>query len=438
LVFAAIAACGDNDAEVAYRDGSRLVSQWLIADDGTRVPGDTIHDTMRDQDCYLQTWGDGMTRCTSAQGFVVFSDAACTQPVVIDAQVTAGAIATKYDPGGCGVTTAYEIGAMTTGTTWYFSTLTSCRGPYTSSDPIYSLGAQLDSGVFAKVDAIGPDTGSRLGSRSWASADGMRRPGSVYDNTLATACQPGDTECTPSTTSDVRYLDAACKQRVVTTYDNPCSQDAVYFDESDASCPDRQHYYRLGKAVAPAQIYNIDSTTKACTADTLDPTMHFWLVGDELSPAAMTRASSLGRRLQALYDRGDGVAVRTGRFFDSTVQSECYFQTATDGVTRCLPNGPGWAEGFSDAACTRPAMVTFVVQPKKGCGAAAPAPAFATGYTGSGTVVRVVTGPFHGGFYANNGSGCASVSYPDSDVYAVGDLVDPKSFVGSTMELGSP
>jgi hypothetical protein len=437
IALAVIAACGDNDAEVAYRDGSRLVSEWLVTDDGTRVPQGTVHDLARGEICYMQTWSDGVTRCTPFRGFIVYSDPACSQPAIIDADAAPGALAFEYLPTSCGPSRAFAIGAQTTTTTWYSPTAIGCQGPFTASNPLNELGAQADPDAFERLDAIDAD-GGRLGSRYYQARDGFRAPWAVYDHELATTCNPQDTACQPSSISSPLYTDAQCTQKVAITYPSPCSQDTVYDQDDDPACPGHYRYYRLGGEVTPAKLYQLDTSAGTCTAAAPSDGAQYHVIADEVTPAQLTRAQALasGKRLQPIYAQGDGVAVLTGRYYDSEVEVDCTFGLATDRTTRCLPSGPQYQSWFSDAACTKSVNVAYAWHQKPQCGAPDAVPAFATGYVQSTVEVRIVGSLYTSTLYGQTSGGCMPHIVPDYDAYSVGQLVDPVSFAAATLEVG--
>lgn len=60
-----------------------------------------------------------------------------------------------------------------------------------------------------------------------------------------------------------------------------------------------------------------------------------------------------GQRLQPIVHRPDDGSPVLTAWFDSELEVECEFQTASDGVVRCLPRGRVWGSIDDDPACDR-------------------------------------------------------------------------------------
>ncbi len=429
LVLLAIAACGDDEVGTPTKSGTRLALEWYQTDDGSRAPDGTIYDRERDETCGLVSWNDGVYRCVNAPGSVVFADAACKQPLAFG---NPNQLAAQYDPDFCSVSAVYQIAGPVSAQQYYSLTQMGCTGPYTSNG-LTSVGASLDRARFAEVDLTEPFGDGRLQQQDYVSADGLRLLYGVVDTTLATSCAPNDASCSPYSLSDQLFSDAACTQRVTSEYVNPCSPPPKYYAEADAKCSNRIRHYALG-ARFTQQLYVIDGTTMTCKASTANPMLQYFAVGAEVSPAAMriAIADAPGHRLQTMYDAGAGIAVPSGRMFDTQLDIECAFSQAADGFVRCLPSGASYGAWYSDAGCTQSIHVVFEPADDPSCGPAPAAPTVALGYKTTGSDVRVVVGPYSGKLYTGSSTSCTEYMPIGTALYLAGDLADLTQFASAT------
>jgi hypothetical protein len=75
------------------------------------------------------------------------------------------------------------------------------------------------------------------------------------------------------------------------------------------------------------------------------------LVRDAMGPKKV-EASESGTRLKAKRYVGADGSKQFVNWFDSARNEDCYFSSASDGKTRCLPTGAYALSYFSDATCT--------------------------------------------------------------------------------------
>jgi hypothetical protein len=138
-------------------DGSRLKAQYLLGADGSKayVPG-VWFDTMRNETCSFFPAADGSMRCLPEGTQVeVFSDAACTVPLVM---MPGGCPAPTYglttDTSMCtqtaGAMHVLPVGPTMTPATMYVNSGTQClsAGSPTVGYTFYSLGAEIPATSF--------------------------------------------------------------------------------------------------------------------------------------------------------------------------------------------------------------------------------------------------------------------------------------------------
>lgn len=143
-----------------------------------------------------------------------------------------------------------------------------------------------------------------------------------------------------------------------------------------------------------------------------------------------------GDRLRAtILDAGDG-AVVFQEWFDSELETSCGFNTASDGVSRCLP-AVGAEVLYGDAACTE-----LVVAQYPGCGGPPPAYGHLTEFApvdecGAtqliGTAVyRVGATLGVGSTYRKGADGTCALDTDTNERFAATSEIDPTTFVAET------
>jgi hypothetical protein len=429
LLLLAFAGCGDDLIETPAQSGSRLKLSWYQTDDGARLRDYSIHDSERGDTCWFQTWNDGVTRCVNDAAFVGFSDPQCTQAVIVGQSTD---LAGAWDQATCTLTSVYRPGAAVAATQWYSRTPTGCIGPYTSSGPLYAIGANLDRAQFAGLSTTGEIGDGRLRQIDYTSDGGFRILDEIHDTELATSCGPYGMSCQPSSTYDLKFLDAACTQRVTSIPQATCGTPAKYYAEQDKKCPDRTHYYTIGAVVQATKLYQLDGTTMQCMSTMPDANAQYHAIGAEVAPAALSQVigDASGRRLQNIYFVGDSIAAHSDFLYDTELAILCYFAPATDGVARCLPSEAFASTYYSDPGCTASVLLTTNPIADPSCGPAPPAPQFVNYYTNNAYEVRVVTGPYTGAVYSGGPGSCTQLMM--SDAYTIGGIAAPESFVAAT------
>ena len=224
----------------------------------------------------------------------------------------------------------------------------------------------LDPPTGTIADAAPPDAlpladdGYRSGSRlklMWNDYAGTREYTGIYDSTLATECQSlqwsdGNTYCTPTTSTFVAYLDAACTMPVaqVRVFSGNCQPPAPqYAEERDVACSVStvQRFFRVGDALAAQPFYEISSGV--CTGPVTNPNYVLHALPSQISTADLVQQTPMalpgGRLVQQVLAGADGSEVRS-TVRDTMLDVACTPNT-TDGV--CAPASDD--SQFFDASC---------------------------------------------------------------------------------------
>jgi hypothetical protein len=384
-------------------NGSRLRAMELRGDDGARLGlYSDWYDTKLGFECRSLPLADGVEHCMpkvrlaqAEGGGPDYLDFTCTRPVM-----PYGGNPCDPDPPAYGVATASV-------------SIDSCeRGIYR----VYALGPSVERPVVAyrKTDAgacepydVIPDAwggptyyevveelppdhfvswkfekrGARLQQRVPIGSDGTRGYAeyAAFDAKLDTWCGPalaadGVERCLPRGGHGTNgYADSACTQPVTFALPPDCRDslesktlyhlEAGELPASACSPQPRVHVSSVGdKAGVPDPIY-VYSGPECTPTPNFDGQAYF-PIGREVPPdtfvpfemkeAACGPGMTSGTRLKAIVREAAGV--RHPEYFrDSELGRICGVRPASDGVTRCLP-GREVNVGYSDAACTRPAV----------------------------------------------------------------------------------
>jgi hypothetical protein len=148
-----------------------------------------------------------------------------------------------------------------------------------------------------------------------------------------------------------------------------------------------------------------------------------------------------GQRLRARYMAGADNSKEFLGWHDSQRNEVCYFSTAGDGVTRCLPDGLPIGGFFLDAGCTQP----LAYSNKGPCMTVYP---YAKLYQPNDPVTCAPGGAsvHHLGaqigpqsIYTATSAGCEEVPpeawTPSYDMYVVGAVIPPTQFVAGTYTI---
>lgn len=154
-----------------------------------------------------------------------------------------------------------------------------------------------------------------------------------------------------------------------------------------------------------------------------------------VDPTTSSMGASSGTRLKARWTTADDGAKQFRGFWDSQRETECYFQGASDGTTRCLPAGISIHPSlYADAACTK-----RIAYGEKGC--VAKTAALQGRYCAGSDFTQTIFGlgaRFDGAqLYSKDDAKCTSQpvsSWADRDLYVVGAEIPPSEFVAAKTE----
>jgi hypothetical protein len=438
------------DPNDGFRSGSRLKLTWYEFTDGTRA-WTGLYDAERKESCNIYPgWTDGNAYCvpSTATGYVVFTNATCTQRVIqqyVDPTCPAATptYAVDYQYSACtsAASHLYQRGTATSVANYYVQDYTgTCSGPYASSPALhyYAFGPEVATSQLVQLGLSASGMTTRLSPRYYASSDGARVPWGAHDAMLGTDCYvssyaPTSAICAPSTNAYAyEFHDAQCTQVV---YGQPAGCPAPHdigFFPSNACPNDPPTYYAAGGTVASSPLYET-SGPSCVTAPAQSGT--FYAAGAQLQLASLARAPDTlaGHRLQLVHDTSSDLTSRDYALWDSMEQTECYPATGTDGTIHCLPAQQFTTSLFTDSACRNPIELLDLSTGPTSCATPTP-PRFATKFVQVGCTYQYEPHPvgaaFAGTAYANYGTCQAYV--PSGKLYQVGAAVAATSWASAT------
>ena len=342
---------GAGNGDGGSQSGSRLKIVWNEFPDGTRTVLGT-YDSLRQEACTLG-YDEDTTRCVPAAMDLVFGDASCTQQVGRVYDLCSDA---KYIAGQGGF---FVRGAQLAQTSFYADDGGGCAGPYTGE--VYALGAEVPIGEFAAVTRVREPTSNRLARRFYesdATDDDFRIETTTQDTLLSATCSPGETAagraCVPNDRGfAVYYEDPACTVNQIAS-PAPPPRFAVYDDP--AGCPlSSFHYYSV--TVENTTGNNYYAAGGSCLMVPVPMGSKMWSLGAELQLAPLTQRieTVAGRRLQHVryQDGATEIDNQQIQLYDTTLDTMCTVNRASDGVKRCVPDAAlSIATYYADAGCT--------------------------------------------------------------------------------------
>jgi hypothetical protein len=391
--------------------GERLRVRWLEGGGAARQDG--LHDRMLAVDCAPGDLGGGDVRCVPtrlASGTLYYLDAACTQAVLFS---TEAAPAPYWQRTVAGVPEYSRLGAVTTmvgGETIYFRSATdgACAATTASAGAHHAL-ATVSNDTFAALEGTVMPADGRVTLTAYESADGARTCGTMayYDHELDAPCMvlradDGIQRCMAYGPGSLfaAFDDAACSRpRVIAVAESDPRYQVQYIEGSCGTyrglstvgrLTARTFHLRIGDSECLP--YEIDATTTAFGVSPLLPTGY--------AAAPFVTSETTERLAPVLFAIEDGPASQTVLFYDRELDSACYFDTAADGMLRCIPYGALGTTAFaavipvfSDAACT---TSISLARSEAACTIGEVRPEYAIAYDGAVSGTRAYSlGPRH-------------------------------------------
>jgi hypothetical protein len=434
------------------KSGTRLKLVWNELEDGTRTWRD-IYDSVLDQRCTIYPWSDGNRYCVPRDATLAFTDAACTQPLVVvttNACASAGPAA-RYVASGeyvCGDFT-YEhlyVGTTEVAPTPYYTLLDgACMGPTPNPSARYFTASEVTTADLAAVtDTPDPTTG-RYARRLYRSDDGFSLLASLYDTTLAQKCTPGPdagAPCSPSVANGGDFNDSACTDRVVHVRNPGCAAPALasYLDIGD--CTSR--VVQLGApAATPSPVYTFiaNGSSFMCGPTSEQAGDTFFALGSEIVLPTSTRSLTAlpGHRLQYIDHALDGASYRDPFVHDTSLDLDCGVSPDANDALRCLPRSDTLTTSdyyYTDPACTQLIhVVPYAITP---CNPGLFDYGASYDFGACGLVPTLYTlapssysGPL---YYQSFSQPCTAVG-PGATLYDVGPPIDPAAFAAATVVI---
>lgn len=209
--------------------------------------------------------------------------------------------------------------------------------------------------------------GTRLKGRFWVTAEGDRAWDTWWDTELDIACDfnsaaDGVMRCLPDNWDDSQevFTDALCTQPLYTRMSiGPCEPIDYIMRVGSGTCemPSGDRFFELGAAATPGSVFT--KTGADCVASAL-PKEPLYAKGPEVPPAMFMGSTpaefGADTRIRTRGVLGtDGTKQVFGWRDTQLAGEDCYFETAEDGKSRCLPGGLQSA-GYNDAACSMPVL----------------------------------------------------------------------------------
>jgi len=368
------------DGQLAH-SGTRLKLRWYVWDDGTaQWEPSQLFDTARGEWCYPRPWDDGVSYCTPGAEDGVFSDAACTTPVVkadpglgyLPAYVAWGNhITDSYDsPYRVAVSSVHAVGDMiaTPATVYQIYDGVCAAAPY-SGFTYYAPGAEVVRSDLVAMGETAPDPAQRLSLIHRTSPDGLDMPYALHDSMLDVDCRPSSrpdvdaAQCEPlGVFPATQFSDLMCTQPLIATWGVTPAPLGV-LGGGVQGC---RTLFTTGAAVMPATAY---SAQDICRSYSPNPGVNLFAPDEALALATTTRVlDTAGTRLQRILFEG----LPDARLHDTATGLDCEHPRSDASEFYCAPADTPGVEyidtKYVDASCTTPVNWGYIS--KQTCGGA--------------------------------------------------------------------
>lgn len=351
--------------------GSRLKLAWYELPGGVRTwamvpstpqPTPDLLDAELGVRCTPVRWSDGVTRCTPELGDVFFTDAGCTDPMIVGGSSTGTAFAAEHTA-GCVVAPTGPVyvadgEAVHEDVLWYHvdgACESVMSGP---SSQLYArpVSAVHPPSMLVTVDVEDQGEGARA-IATLVGDDGLIVPLAPHDVARDVTCElaplantAGGPCLIAEAAYDLVFLDDACLHPGVQVAAG-CARPPLAMMNT-LGCP---RYFEVSATVEGSGGRYQDAYG-SCNLDGGNGGPAFAL-GAAVDPGALTRAAEPGTARAALVYVGYGDArMRDApRLFDRDLGAECELDVVADGaISQCLPRGAlPMSDLFADASCTQ-------------------------------------------------------------------------------------
>lgn len=447
----AAAGCGDNLApEVG--SGTRLKITWFVYDDGTRQPVTTsLFDVQRDEPCAVQTWADGVARCTPPIGpFLiyepVFTDASCADSVMYMGEdwIPPPYTADYAEPPRSGIERLRHLDTIALAEVWLRDDAGACVGPYAGTGRrFFRRGDEIPRGDFAEVVDDVVETGDRFAVRAFETYDGLHLPYGLHDTDLGFGCvltttAAGAAACLPGDGAALRYRDASCTTPLHAQTTSSAATPRFVADTD--RCAARMWEVGAEAGVEPG--FGLEGNAGACIAAAEPwPDVRWHDVTEHaVAPIERRRAAAPGRRLEDIVLVSGSRTFPDSALFDSVTGEECRTSRDSAGIVRCLPAQLGYVHVYyRDSACLEPLPLAHVYlePPIAPCSAAGVVPRFAMAFDRADAyhpiLARYTATPL---YRREDGGACVDTPYDGvrwpPALHTIGEPVGETHFVAAT------
>jgi hypothetical protein len=353
--------------------GTRIKYHVLRTAEGDEAY-DGFYDSMSGEDCSEALAGDGKMRCVPSSRFrttAYYTDAACTDPVYLQSDPTCGAA--KYlelndDSEPCqGHVQHYLAGAAYTGPVFQFTTSGGACAPSIDANlPLVRKGALIDPTTFAEFEpAVLPEAG-RIARVGFKSPDGAFKVSGYLDTMFDSACSFGvmgdkKQHCKPRYSYVNAFSDMECKTLLLGVATACNLKPAQYFTRHvDDGCNSADVAVKTDQPFTGA-LFRADPMSDVCTPQGQQgPDISFFTSTDlpdsALPEVEFKTLDSDPGRLKPMYRTSSDGSCSFYDFWDSELQSECYFSGDPQSGYHCFPDNTTYAplQAFSDAGCSTP------------------------------------------------------------------------------------
>ncbi len=444
------------DTSTLFASGTRLKAHYLDGGGGARQLL-AFHDTVLDVECNFEETATGQYYCLPAVGAILFADAACTAPVILDlpgacpadSPPSQGTLVSAQSPSCDAQFGAYSVGADLTVDRSYFLDIGGTCEPPKGTQPVEHAGsltreslARFVAGTAAPVGAPGGAAGLRVtgADGSFANVDLVANGAPCGRVVVA-----GSERCVPwpFAQRSSEYADATCDAQdlaeVYLSLAQKCAGSSAHFlvEYGAKDCKENDEIYATGEELdrvftqeyldpthcvvldeaSPSYIGKLHYRIAEAVPGSMFPVLHQGPVGDGALTIDCMQDASGAAIYQSPASQGLGQwALRDG--------TPCRVMADATGTKRCLDNALERANDvFSDPSCTQPVYETSVSCAQPPAKYLIERDTCRTQFT-QAFLAKEYAGPV----YAMGTAPCRPYSAPEATFYVEGSPVDASIF----------